>query len=554
VALDFLNRSRDTSEPPERPRLPVAPAAAGAGGRRRWPWIVSIALFGAVAAAFAVSALALTRASVSADASALAHISLPATGGTIERVSVTGPAGRPIPVTVSGGRIWPRGLLAPGEPVSIDVTVRRARWIGWLAGSSQEVHATLRTPSASVGTRFITLHRGEPLQVSFDEPVRVLAYGQPGTLHRRVLAQPLATVTIARHASAGTIEAAGAPRSWETLPAPAVVSWFPAGVRATAVVSPRPGTRITPTTPIYLTFSQPVSAALGQSLPRLSPWTAGRWDAVDPHTLVFRPRSYGFGLGTTVRLDLPSTVRLVGATGVTRSAQWTIPLGSTLRLQEILAALHYLPLHVSTATPVAHSAAAQVTAAVDPPPADFTWRYANAPSSLRALWQPGADGVVTRGALMAFESDHGLTTDGVAGAAVWRALIRAIDAGRPNSFGYTYVSVSESSQSLAVWHNGSVRVSTPVNTGIASAPTATGTYPVYEHISSGTMSGTNPDGSHYDDPGVPWISYFNGGDALHGFTRAQYGFPQSLGCVEMPVGAAGQVWPYTPVGTLVHVT
>jgi hypothetical protein len=115
------------------------------------------------------------------------------------------------------------------------------------------------------------------------------------------------------------------------------------------------------------------------------------------------------------------------------------------------------------------------------------------------------------------------------------------------------VSVSESSQSLDLWHNGHTVLTTPVNTGIASAPTATGTYPVYEHISSGTMSGTNPDGSHYNDPGVPWISYFNGGDALHGFTRAQFGFPQSLGCVEIPPTTAGHVWPYTPIGTLVHV-
>ena len=42
------------------------------------------------------------------------------------------------------------------------------------------------------------------------------------------------------------------------------------------------------------------------------------------------------------------------------------------------------------------------------------------------------------------------------------------------------------------------------------------------------MSGTNPDGSHYIDPGIPDVSYFNGGDALHGFIRASYGFPQSL--------------------------
>jgi lipoprotein-anchoring transpeptidase ErfK/SrfK len=136
---------------------------------------------------------------------------------------------------------------------------------------------------------------------------------------------------------------------------------------------------------------------------------------------------------------------------------------------------------------------------------------------------------------------------------VWRSLIASASAGHRSSFGYTFVTVSTSSQSLDLWHNGHTVLTTPVNTGIASAPTATGTYPVFEHIASGTMSGTNPNGSHYSDPGIPWISYFNGGDALHGFTRAQYGSPQSLGCVEMSFSTAGKVFPYTPVGTLVHV-
>jgi lipoprotein-anchoring transpeptidase ErfK/SrfK len=132
-------------------------------------------------------------------------------------------------------------------------------------------------------------------------------------------------------------------------------------------------------------------------------------------------------------------------------------------------------------------------------------------------------------------------------------MIGAVMTGHRSTFGYTFVSVSVGSQSIDVWHNGHTVLTAAVNTGIASAPTATGTYPVFEHIASGTMSGTNPDGSHYNDAGIPWISYFNGGDALHGFTRAQYGSPQSLGCVEMPFDVAGKVYPYTPIGTLVHV-
>ena len=69
-----------------------------------------------------------------------------------------------------------------------------------------------------------------------------------------------------------------------------------------------------------------------------------------------------------------------------------------------------------------------------------------------------------------------------------------------------------------------------------AAPTELGTFPVFEHLASTTMSGTNPDGSHYNDPGVKWVSYFNGGDALHAFNRASFGTPQSLGCVELPRG------------------
>ncbi len=67
------------------------------------------------------------------------------------------------------------------------------------------------------------------------------------------------------------------------------------------------------------------------------------------------------------------------------------------------------------------------------------------------------------------------------------------------------------------------------------------------------MSGTNPDGSHYEDPGIKWVSYFNGGDALHNFDRSSFGTPQSLGCVELPLAASAEIWPYTPIGTLVTI-
>jgi lipoprotein-anchoring transpeptidase ErfK/SrfK len=66
------------------------------------------------------------------------------------------------------------------------------------------------------------------------------------------------------------------------------------------------------------------------------------------------------------------------------------------------------------------------------------------------------------------------------------------------------------------------------------------------------MSGTNPNGTKYHDL-VHWINYFLGSEAVHGFVRAAYGFPQSLGCVELPVPTAAKVFPQVHIGTLVTV-
>jgi hypothetical protein len=540
----------------ERSSANIGPVASPRRPGRPWTraLLAVVAVLAVAAVAFGALALIGSRATIVADAAALARVELPLTKGTIESVKAIGPGGRSIPVAVRDGRLWPRVTLAPGEPISIEVVLRRPSWIAWLAGSRDSTRLALRTPSAALREQYVTLAAGSPLQLAFDQPVRTLAYGQPEHLEHRTLAQPRTQITLAHTGEAGTIEVAGAPRTWERLPATSVVSWFPAGTGTSAVVSPTPGTRISPATPIYVTFSQPLSALNGK-LPRLQPAASGHWRTLDSHTIVFDPSGYGYGLDTPVTLTLPHAIRLLGAhSGASSSvAGWTVPEGSILRAQQILAQLGYLPLSFQPTRHVARTAAAQEHAAIDPPGGGFSWRYPNIPSALNAQWQPGASNAVTRGAVMAFENAHELETDGLVGPVVWRALIRAEMADQRTTASYTFVMVSEASETLALWNDGSIRLTTPVNTGIATAPTELGTFAVYEHIESGTMSGTNPDGSHYEDPGVPWISYFNGGDALHGFERAQYGFPQSLGCVEMPPATAAKVWPYTPIGTLVHI-
>jgi hypothetical protein len=147
-----------------------------------------------------------------------------------------------------------------------------------------------------------------------------------------------------------------------------------------------------------------------------------------------------------------------------------------------------------------------------------------------------------------------MSVDGLAGPAVWHALLDYAIAGKRLNSGYSYVYVHrEVPETMTLWHDGQTVITSPANTGISGAETELGTFAVFEHLPETTMSGTNPDGSHYEDPGIKWVSYFNGGDALHNFDRASFGTPQSLGCVELPLATSAEIFPYTPIGTLVTI-
>ncbi|MGP8010048.1 MAG: L,D-transpeptidase [Acidimicrobiales bacterium] len=185
----------------------------------------------------------------------------------------------------------------------------------------------------------------------------------------------------------------------------------------------------------------------------------------------------------------------------------------------------------------------------------FVWRYPKIVGPLRSLWSVGTNNVVLQGALMNFQAVHGLSWNTGMTAETWQLILEAAAKNRvdPNTYDYVVVAQSPLPEKLSLYVNGHHVYSSFVNTGVSSAPTADGTYPVYERFTVTTMSGTYPDGQTYSDPGIPWVSYFHGGDALHGFLRSQYGFPQSLGCVEMPFANAMHLWPFTPIGTLVSV-
>jgi L,D-transpeptidase catalytic domain len=312
--------------------------------------------------------------------------------------------------------------------------------------------------------------------------------------------------------------------------------------------------------PVELKFSVPLAA--GSPTPTVRPAVPGRW-TVAGNAMTFIPAG-GFPPASTVTVRVPGGRHGVRAATGRVLARTTIARFRTgryrvLRLNQMLAELGYLPLTwapvpgmgAQNGTP--GGAAAQPGLAYSPPAGRFTWNRGY-PAALHRLWRPAARSVIERGAVMAFQWQHRMPINGVVGTTLWRALFLATALDQSNGHGYTYALASQKTpETLTIWHNGRKVLRSLANTGIPVSPTANGTFPVYLRYRFQIMRGTNPDGSQYADP-VSFVSYFNGGDAVHYFPRGSYGFQQSLGCVELPYGAAEQAWPYLSYGSLVTVT
>jgi peptidoglycan hydrolase-like protein with peptidoglycan-binding domain len=303
---------------------------------------------------------------------------------------------------------------------------------------------------------------------------------------------------------------------------------------------------------ISVTFSAPISLRSVQ--PTLSPAVAGTWEQSSPTTIHYDLAAPLVPSQTEV-LTIPGGASgMTGTNGSelpsTTTIQFGVAIGDEMRLQEILAELDYLPLSF---TPTGAAPAAKDLAL--PEVGNFAWRWTTLPANLTSLWIQGEANIITKAAVMSFENQHQMMADGIAGPAVWTALLSDLAARTTDPNPYNYVLVSKVlPETLTLYSDGTPQfTNVAVNTGAPGADTQDGTFAVFEHVKSSEMKGTNPDGTKYDDPDVPWASFFNGGDALHGFVRAHYGFPQSNGCVEMSIANAQLLWPHTPIGTLVTV-
>jgi lipoprotein-anchoring transpeptidase ErfK/SrfK len=296
--------------------------------------------------------------------------------------------------------------------------------------------------------------------------------------------------------------------------------------------------------------------------PAFEPAVAGTW-TTRGDSEIFTPASTLDPCASyTLSISAASTAVSHSPLGTGRKLSVNVACPSVKGLQQLLARLDYLPYssHSSPRARALEAAAGETRAhearrvaainAFDPSLQTLHARIADAPAL-----EYGESDETTKGALMVFQADHEIEPTGTPGKATWIALLKAAEHDQRNPSPYTFVTVSESIPETLEVHRGShVVLSTPVNTGVAGAETAQGIFPIFSRFTSTTMTGTNPDGSKYSDPGVPWVNYFNGGDAVHGFPRGSYGTPQSNGCVELPIGTAQTVYRMLKIGDIVEVS
>ena len=154
---------------------------------------------------------------------ALASVEQPGYAGSVEQVTVHTSGGKTIPLDVRHGQLWPRETVSTGEQLTVDVTVKRPAWVGWLVGHTAHKTFHVVTPTAELRGRWLEVPAGKPVTVSFDQPVRLVVLRDASGPRTLRFPTPRETVSVGVVASgshrAGTVSVSSAPRTWERLSA-----------------------------------------------------------------------------------------------------------------------------------------------------------------------------------------------------------------------------------------------------------------------------------------------------------------------------------------------
>jgi hypothetical protein len=122
--------------------------------------------------------------------------------------------------------------------------------------------------------------------------------------------------------------------------------------------------------------------------------------------------------------------------------------------------------------------------------------------------------------------------------------------------GNRWIEINLYNQTLAVYDQSQLVFATLIASGLDPFWTRPGLFQVYDKLSTTPMRGSferdRSDAYYLED--VPWTMYFDQARALHGaYWRANLGFPQSHGCVNLSVGDSHWLFDWANVGDWVYV-
>jgi lipoprotein-anchoring transpeptidase ErfK/SrfK len=122
--------------------------------------------------------------------------------------------------------------------------------------------------------------------------------------------------------------------------------------------------------------------------------------------------------------------------------------------------------------------------------------------------------------------------------------------------GNRWIEVNLDEQTLAVYDQGQLVFATLIASGLEPFWTRPGLFQISSKLPTTPMRGSfeadHSDAYYLED--VPWTMYFDNARALHGaYWRANLGFPQSHGCVNLSVGDAHWLFDWAKEGDWVYV-
>lgn len=122
--------------------------------------------------------------------------------------------------------------------------------------------------------------------------------------------------------------------------------------------------------------------------------------------------------------------------------------------------------------------------------------------------------------------------------------------------GDRWIEVNLHEQTIAVYQGYELVFATLIASGLEPFWTQPGLFQIYEKLESTPMRGSfetdRSDAYYLED--VPWTMYFDQSRALHGaYWRANLGFPQSHGCVNLSIGDAHWLYNWANLGDWVYV-